>query len=446
MMKRRVLASLLLFGIATPAFSEAVEDRLYASSKAAQLAGKVMTVAGPVDPAVLGSTLMHEHLAYDWFEGVRHSASSAAQRKQFGHRMAQAGWRSPRTDEDWRFFNSRDVTLDMIDEMRRDRRVGVNYRSIPPDDLAPELQRFYAAGGRAIVDLTPEGLGRNTQALKRISAKTRLHVIAGAGWYRWPFHPRYIRDRSVDELVAHLGAMVITGDANGVRSGIIGEIPVDSRSIRISESGPIPESAEIERRSSLARIMLLREPARTRGDMPIGNIYDSAELKVLRAAARTARITGAALALHVTDPWLGFVGILEAEKVDLGRVIVGHAHPILADPELRASALQRGLVLQADYLLQHYPTKAPLSDPDPILDGIIWAVRNGYRGQILLSLDICNRIGLKRYGGGGYTTLHSYVLPALKARGLTEEDVRAILVENPRRLLTLAPPQHPVTR
>ena len=47
---------------------------------------------------------------------------------------------------------------------------------------------------------------------------------------------------------------------------------------------------------------------------------------------------------------------------------------------------------------------------------------------------------LKRYGGTGYAFILETFVPHLRSRGVSEDQVRTIMVENPRRLLTLAGP------
>src|SRR4030095_14730359 len=136
------------------------------------------------------------------------------------------------------------------------------------------------------------------------------------------------------------------------------------------------------------------------------------------------------------EPWLGYLSVLREEGVDPGRAIIGHAHPHFMERELLLRALRSGVVLEADYMLQQYATKAPLGPFDRTLDGVAWAIRNGYRDQVLLSLDLCNKLGQQRYGGGGYTTLQDYVFPYLRARGVTDDDIQHVMVDNPRRLLT----------
>jgi phosphotriesterase-related protein len=42
----------------------------------------------------------------------------------------------------------------------------------------------------------------------------------------------------------------------------------------------------------------------------------------------------------------------------------------------------------------------------------------------------------KKYGGHGYTHILENVVPKMKLRGLTEEDIKNILVKNPSDWLT----------
>jgi len=43
-----------------------------------------------------------------------------------------------------------------------------------------------------------------------------------------------------------------------------------------------------------------------------------------------------------------------------------------------------------------------------------------------------------RWGGHGYGHIFENVVPMMRRRGFTDAEVQAILVDNPRRLLTLA--------
>jgi phosphotriesterase-related protein len=399
-----------------------------------------ITVLGPVPAERLGPTLMHEHLFIDWFEGVPRPKRADDVSEVAIRRMQQAGWEIPWTAEQKIFFNRPDLTLDMIDRLRRAWRLRTNYLIDDEALEAREVRAFQELGGRTVVDVTPYGMGRDPVRLRRFALRTGLNIVMGTGWYRWPFQPPAIERKSVEELADIMVSDIERGDANGIRAGIIGEIPVDSRSIRIA-AGAHPSDQEVAQRSTAARRRLFALSVGERDLVDPAAIYDPAELKLLAAAARASRRTGAALSIHGVDPWIGYLKIVEREGADLHRTIIGHADFILADPELLAQALSKGVVLEVDYRLQYYASQSPVGDVDALVKGIVWAVEHGHRDQILLSLDLCNKQGLLRYGGGGYATLHHHILPKLRAAGLTEADIEQILVVNPRRLLTLAAPR-----
>jgi phosphotriesterase-related protein len=407
-------------------------------------AGRVVTVLGEIEPDEVGETLMHEHLFVNFFASFAPATDASSVEPGVILQMQRSGWPVPRTPQEARFFNAPTLTLDMLPAMRKDVRVRTNYLIDESDDVAGEVRRFVAIGGKTIVDQTPEGLGRSPERLARFSRQAGVQVVMGTGWYRWPFVEEDVQKASADTLCAKMVRDLLEGSGK-VRSGIIGEIPLDSRSIHIeAREGQSLSDSAVAQRSLAARKRLMATPVEKRDELPLEDIYDRFELTQLRAAARASRLTGAPLSLHVVDAWTGFLSVVEEEGLPLNHVIVSHAHPILEDPTLLRRTLARGVVLQADYQLQHYPMRAPLGDLDAIADGIAWAVRNGHIDQITLSLDLCNKVGLQRYGGGGYTTLHDFVLPALRARGLTAEQLHHIMVKNPARLLAWQQP--PTTR
>ena len=438
---RVALTALALIGCALPAHAD--YDQLYRLAIAADLSGKALTVTGPVDPATLGFTLMHEHLFTDFFPEFPWPRRAADMPDALFRKMQETGWTIPHTPVEREFFARHELTLSMVDDMRRGLRSRTNLVIDEEDEIAAEVAHYRAVGGRTIVDVTPYGLGRDPVRLLRFARRQNLSVVAGTGWYRWPFQSTEAQHLSVDELTERMVLDIVRGDERQhVRSGIIGEIGLDSRSLHLAGEGIAPISNdEIASRVGAAERRLLALSVEQRDGLPLTAIYDEREIKVLRAAARASHLTGVALTLHAREPWLGYLGVLREEGVDLRRVIIGHAHPHFMEQELLLRALRSGVVLEADYMLQQYATKAPLGPFDRILDGVVWAIRNGYRDQVLLSLDLCNKLGQQRYGGGGYTTLQDYVFPYLRAHGVSDEDIQHVMVDNPRRLLTIATPR-----
>jgi len=64
-------------------------------------------------------------------------------------------------------------------------------------------------------------------------------------------------------------------------------------------------------------------------------------------------------------------------------------------------------------------------------------IDRGHLGQILISQDICHLARLRRYGGEGYGHIFRNVIPMMRARDFRQEEIDTILVENPRRFLTM---------
>ncbi|MEA2519424.1 MAG: phosphotriesterase-related protein [Chloroflexota bacterium] len=267
--------------------------------------------------------------------------------------------------------------------------------------IADELGAFRTAGGGAVVDLTLDGVGRDPEWLARIAAATGLHIVMGSGWYRGAYYPAdaLIDRRSVDAL-----ADVIVRDATvgvgttGVRSGIIGEIGTDK-----------PWISALEER-------------------------------VHRAAARAARRTGLAITTHAVQSTVGLdqLDVFAAEGADLTRVVIGHAdsHPSL---DYHLAIVDRGATVEFDFLGMAF-TPLERHGEGRLVELVQALVARGHAERILLSQDVCHDGQLRRYGGNGYTYLAETFLPRLRDAGLSEADLATITVDNPRRLLTIAPP------
>jgi phosphotriesterase-related protein len=264
--------------------------------------------------------------------------------------------------------------------------------------MVEELGAFRAAGGGAIVDLTLDGVGRDPAWLAGIAQATGLHVVMGSGWYRGVHYPvdALIDRRSVDAL-----ADVIVGDASngvgdgGIRAGIIGEIGTDKPWL----------SAQEER--------------------------------VHRAAARASRRTGLAITTHAVQSTVGLdqLDVFEAEGADISRVVIGHAdsNPSLA---YHLAIAERGATVEFDFLGMSF-TPLERHGESRIIDNLRELLGRGHVERIVLSQDVCHDSQLRRYGGNGYTYLADTFLPRLRAAGVSDDEIRTITIDNPRRLLTI---------
>jgi phosphotriesterase-related protein len=268
--------------------------------------------------------------------------------------------------------------------------------------MIEEASKFKAAGGSTIVDATSNGLGRNPEALRRISSRTGLNIIAGSGYYVWSTHPRNMESKSVDDIRNEMVRDISVGiHDSGIRAGLIGEIGTT-----------FPWGANEE--------------------------------KVLRAAGRAQQETGAPIQVHPgrnpKHPGM-ILDVLESEHADLDRVVICHVERTLGDLRQFQSVLDRRCYVEFDNFGQSwfaFPGHT-LEWPFPSDSARVFRIRElidaGYAEQILVSMDIDSKILLHRYGGQGFDHILLNVLPMMQSV-IGSKNVQTILVDNPQRLMT----------
>lgn len=412
-------------------------------------AGRVVTVNGELAPTELGFTLVHEHLFVDMNFPALHLPQPSGKLAPIERRLREVAgsqsWVNPQTATELAFFRRLDISIDMIDDIRRGLPVRANNTVASMQMVLPEVRHFQLRGGRTIVDVTPIDLGRDPLELRNLSAATGVHVVMGTGWYRWPWRSPETSGKSIEELAATMIRDVVTGVADtGIRAGIIGEIPIDYRSLRLTR--PLTESYSSE---ELARERAQAQERDLRGE------YHPEELRVLRAAARASVATGAPLSLHyktsALPPHAHVLTLLQEEGVDLSHVVLGHSDDKYAHFEHYRPLFETGAFLAADRLganalgaYESLSVRSVAHENHAVALGIVAAIQAGFISQILLSHDVCTRTSLSAYGGSGYTYLHDYFIPHLRGLGVTDRQIEMIMVDNPRRLLTFRVPRQQV--
>ena len=264
--------------------------------------------------------------------------------------------------------------------------------------ILAELERFRSAGGGTLVDLTLPGVGRDPVWLANLARASSLHLVMGGGWYRNAYYPAEVRidQRSVDDLADELVGEVTDGvGETGISPGIFGEIGTDK-----------PWLAPAEER-------------------------------VHRAVARAARRTGLAISTHavMSDVGLAQLRLFEEEGADLSRVVIGHAdsYPLL---DHYLEIIRRGASLEFDFLGMSF-TPTERHGEGRVVDLLCALLERGHADRVLLSQDICHDSQLKHYEGNGYVYLTETFLPRLRKAGVSEPEIEAMTVANPRRLLTI---------
>lgn len=83
--------------------------------------------------------------------------------------------------------------------------------------------------------------------------------------------------------------------------------------------------------------------------------------------------------------------------------------------------------------------RGPPSDRQRILD-LRRLIKVGFRDQLVVAQDICFKTMTVRHGGWGYAHILRRVVPGIRMLGMTADDIDAILVRTPARLLAFAAP------
>ena len=343
------------------------------------LKGMVQTVLGPVSPAELGPTMTHEHLLIDFLCMFNPPPEATARaRAEEPITLENLGWVR------YNSFSNRDNLL-LGDE----------------ETAIEEASLYKRAGGGTIVDATTIGIGRDPLALARIARATGLNVVMGAGYYVDAVHPEGMDTLAEPDIAAQIVADITRGVGDtGVRAGIIGEIGC---------TWPLTAN----------------------------------ERKVLRAAASAQRETGAAILIHPGRSEAApreILDVLAESGGDVGRTIMGHLDRTIADFDTLMDLASSGCYLEWDLFgneSSHYPL-SDISMPSDAqrIDVVAKMVAEGYGERIVVAHDVCTKHRLVRYGGHGYGHIVENIVPRMRQR-LSAQEVDAIVVQNPARILTI---------
>ena len=372
------------------------------------IAGKVLTVNGPIESQELGVTATHEHLFID------------IRKTHYPHekRINIPGKSEPFITSDefpatelavWEAkLGPGNLQMAIDGEPISD-----NYVLADETMAIREVERFRRLGGNSIVDVTCIGQKRDPAALKRVSDATGLNIVMGTSHYQKAYHPEDMDQRTVEDLTAEYVRDVVEGVYDtGIRSGVIGEVGVN------------------------------------------GSPLSDNEIKVIRASARASVITGAPISFHRggnVDERHTVLDIVVEEEMSLSRVILGHQDELSLRLPLVRELLERGVWVQFD-LIGRQALQPPFPDnpyhsdrslTEDIRDAVVRLVQDGYEDRLLLSQDVCRKAHLTCFGGFGYAFILERFLPELREYGLTEDQNDKLMRLNPASALQFTEPYAP---
>jgi 5-phospho-D-xylono-1,4-lactonase len=251
-----------------------------------------------------------------------------------------------------------------------------------------EAETLVAAGGRALVDWTPIGLGRDLKGLRAVSEATGLHVIGATGVHR---EAHYAPDDPLRDETEEALAERFTADLN--RCGII-KVGADYHQI-----SPFEE-------------------------------------KAFAAAASAHGRTGAPVCVHTEHGTMGLAIVerLKALGVPPASVVLAHVdrNP---DPGEHSETAATGAWLQLDG-----PGRTKYWPDSTILGLIADLAERGHSDRLLLGGDTGRRSMMRASGGGpGLDYVFARFKPRLE-RELGAELSEQIFVANPARAFAFSPP------
>ena len=270
-------------------------------------------------------------------------------------------------------------------------------------DAITRLNELKARGVDSIVDLTVVGLGRYIPRIERIAAATELNIVVATGVYTYNDVPMFFH-------------------FSGPGTELDGPETMTDLFVRDIEQG----IADTGIKAAILKCAT-DEPGVTAGVE-----------RVLRAVAQAHRRTGVPISTHThaaTRRGLEQQRVFAEEGVDLSRVVIGHSGDT-TDIDYLEELIGNGSYIGMDrFGLDLF---LPFEDR---VNTVARMCERDHADKMVLSHDaMCFSDWLPEelvpvaLPNWHYLHIHNDVLPALKQRGVTDEQITTMLVDNPRKI------------
>ncbi len=256
--------------------------------------------------------------------------------------------------------------------------------------VLPHLQAIERQGVTALVECSTIGVGRNIAVLRHLASLTPIKIIAPTGVYKEGFIPVELLDLSVEAL-ADLWLRDLTEGIDGTtsRAGFI--------KVGLVDDGPT-----------------------------------ELEIRNLKAAVIASQKSGAVIASHTIGSAAARreIAVLDSAGHDLSRFIWVHAQT--GDHDAHVEAARRGVWVEFDSI-----GGGNQLEQTALFEAVFAMIVRGFAANLLLSHDAgwydpSQPDGEPKPNGyRGYSTLVDEFIPALKARGVSDEIIQQITVTNP---------------
>jgi phosphotriesterase-related protein len=263
-------------------------------------------------------------------------------------------------------------------------------------DAVAKLRRLRAAGIETLVDPTAVGLGRDIPRIQRVNEQVDLNIVVCTGVYAFAELPQFLRYRTVDALAELF--------VRELREGI-GDTGVKAAFVKcaVEEHGLIV-------------------------DVP----------RILAAVAAAAVETGAPVMVHTNAAARSGVTALEtltAAGVAPERLVIAHVGDSNDLDYIRRLAGSGAYLGWDRFNIEHFNPDAKR------IETVLRVLEEGYLDRLHFSHDGATfhdfMVGDPFFAGEEADYLHvtNVILPQLRERGVTQEQIDRIMVDNPRRWL-----------
>ena len=272
-------------------------------------------------------------------------------------------------------------------------------------DAVERLNKLASIGVKTIVDPTVIGLGRYIPRIQRIADQVDLNIVVATGCYTYddvPFYFHY-RGPALNEAVgAEVPEVMVDMFVKDIEQGIAGTgVRAGFLKCAIDHQGM---TAGVER--------------------------------VMRAVAKAHRQTGVPITVHThpgSQQGLAADRVLTDEGVDPRRVVLGHSGDS-TDADHLSELAEKGYILGMDRFGINLETTFEARG-----DIVVEMCKRGFAESMVLSQDASCYIDWLDPGVMAmlpqwhYNHIHEEVLPYLRDKGVTDEQIDQMLVGNPRR-------------
>lgn len=274
-------------------------------------------------------------------------------------------------------------------------------RTIAAAKMVEKLKEAKAAGVDTIIDLTTSDVGRDVRLGEEVSRKSGMQIVASTGFR---FAPETYNLQTVEQIAELFIREIEQGIENtGIKAGVI---KVAAQSAALS----------------------------------------AAEVKGFKAAARASKATGVPIETHTDARRRGGeiqADILEAEGISPTRVSLGHSDDT-DDVNYLIGLAKRGYTIGIDHAFYGAIEPAP-NQPGWMTERmeLPWQTRAGYIMQlihagfgnkVLLSNDW--ELDREKMNPDGVLFNTRKTIPYLREIGVSQRDIHAITVENPKRFFS----------